>query len=113
MSGLGGTVFRRPVADVEAELAAAAEAERKAKHEARKELRRSRKESDKAAVKAKVDELKAKLHREQKAPRRPPPRADSAPLGRRGQLRLLTPVGAFSGSAAVGRVSSPDITQSA
>ncbi len=62
MSGLGGTVFRRPVADVEAEIAAAAEAERKAQHEARKELRRSHQASDKAAVKAKVDELKAKLH---------------------------------------------------
>ena len=65
MSGLGGTVFRRPVADVEAEVAAAAEAERKAKREARKELLRARHEHDKAAAKAKVDELKAKLHREQ------------------------------------------------
>jgi uncharacterized membrane protein len=68
MSGLGGTVFRRPVADVEAEIAAAAEAERKAKHEARKELRRSRQETDKAAVKAKVEEFKIKLHRGQMAP---------------------------------------------
>jgi nucleotide-binding universal stress UspA family protein/uncharacterized membrane protein len=68
MTGLGGSVFRRPAADVEAEIAAAAEAERKAKHEARKELARSRQEHDKAAVKAKVDELKAKFHREPKNP---------------------------------------------
>lgn len=68
MSELGGTVLRRPVADVEAELAAAEEAERKAKWEARKELARSHREHDKAAVDAKLDELKAKLSRGQKSP---------------------------------------------
>jgi hypothetical protein len=83
MTGLGGSVFRRPAADVEAEIAATAEAERKAKHEARKELARSRQEHDKAAVTAKVDELKAKLHREQKTLRPPPPRAASSMHGRR------------------------------
>jgi uncharacterized membrane protein len=65
MSDLGGTVVRRSVADVEAELAAAEDAERKAKWEARKELMRGRREHNKAAVDAKVEELKAKLHRGQ------------------------------------------------
>lgn len=67
MSRLGGSVVRRPVAEVEAEIAAAEEAERKAKHEARKQLIEARREQSKAAVDAKVDELKAKLPRRQKA----------------------------------------------
>jgi uncharacterized membrane protein len=62
MSDIGGTVARRPLAEVEAEIAAAEDAERKAKQEARKELHRSRRERDKAAVNAKVEELKGKLH---------------------------------------------------
>ena len=62
MADLGGTVARRSVADVEAEIAAAEDAERKAKQEARKELHRQRREHDKAAVDAKVAELKTKLH---------------------------------------------------
>lgn len=65
MSGVGGTVLRRPVAEVEAEIAVAEEAERKAKREARKELLRSRHEHDKAAANAKVEALKAKVHRRQ------------------------------------------------
>jgi uncharacterized membrane protein len=72
MSGLGGTVVRRPVADVEAEIAAAEEAERKAKREARKELIRGRHDHDKAAVKAKLDELKGKLHGDQKTQEQAP-----------------------------------------
>jgi uncharacterized membrane protein len=64
MSDLGGTVVRRPVAEVEAEIAAAEEAERQAKHEARKELVRARRERDKGAVRAKVAELNAKVRRE-------------------------------------------------
>lgn len=68
MSGLSGTVYRRPVGEVEAELAAAAEAARKAKHEARKELIRARQEQDKATVTAKVEKLKAKVHRTKKTP---------------------------------------------
>jgi uncharacterized membrane protein len=67
MTDLGGTIARRPVAEVEAEIAAAEDAERKAKHEARKELNRARRERDKTAVNAKLDELKAKLHHEQPA----------------------------------------------
>ena len=62
MSGLGGTVLRRSVDDVEAEIAAAEKAERKAKREARKELLQSRQERDKAGIAAKLGELKAKLH---------------------------------------------------
>ena len=62
MSDLGGTVARRPMAEVEAEIAAAEDAERKAKREARKELHRARRDRDKAAVNAKVEELKGKLH---------------------------------------------------
>jgi uncharacterized membrane protein len=62
MSDLGGTVARRPMAEVEAEIAAAEDAERKAKREARKELNRSRRERDKGAVNTKVEELKGKLH---------------------------------------------------
>ncbi len=60
MTDLDGTVVRRTVADVEAEIAAAESAERKAKREARKELIRERHQHDKAAVQAKVAELKAK-----------------------------------------------------
>jgi uncharacterized membrane protein len=62
MSDLDGTVVRRSVADVEAEIAAAESAQRKAKQEARKELIRERHQHDEAAVQAKLDELKAKLH---------------------------------------------------
>ena len=68
MSELGGTVLRRGVGEVEAEIAAAEEAERKAQVEARKELLASRREHDKAAVNSKVEALKAKLHHGEKAP---------------------------------------------
>jgi uncharacterized membrane protein len=67
MTDLGGTIVRRPVVEVEAEIAAAEDAERKAKREARKELNRARRERDKTAVNAKLDEMKAKLHHEQPA----------------------------------------------
>jgi uncharacterized membrane protein len=62
MSQAGGTVVRRTVDDVEAELAAANEAARKAKWEARKELLRGRQQNSRAAVDAKLEELKTKLH---------------------------------------------------
>jgi hypothetical protein len=68
MSDLGGTVLRRSVADVEAEIAAAEDAERKAKWKPTRSLPRSHREHDKAAVDAKLDQLKAKLSRGQKAP---------------------------------------------
>jgi hypothetical protein len=66
MSDLGGTVLRRSVADVEAELAVAEDAARKAKREARKELIQSRHDQNKAAIHAKVDKLQTKLGRGQK-----------------------------------------------
>lgn len=68
MSGLGGTVQRRSVSDVEAEVAAADKAEHKAKREARKELLRARHKHDNAAIAAKLAELKTKLHRGERAP---------------------------------------------
>ena len=62
MARLGGEVMRRPVVDVEEEIAAAEEAQRKAKREARKELRESRVAKTKQDA-HKVEELKSKLHR--------------------------------------------------
>ena len=67
MTGLGGTVLRRPVDEVEAEMAAAEEAQREAKREANKELMRGRRESTKEQVQAKVQDLKSKLHGEKTA----------------------------------------------
>jgi uncharacterized membrane protein len=61
MARLGGEVMRRPVVDVEQEIAAAQEAQRKAKREARKELHKARHEKHKEAAHAKVEELKSKL----------------------------------------------------
>jgi uncharacterized membrane protein len=60
MSELGGTVLRRPVYDVEAEIAAAEQAEGAARREARKESLRARREHDQEAVHAKVENLKPK-----------------------------------------------------
>ena len=68
MADLGGTVLRRSVADVEAEVAAAEDAARKAKREARKELIQARHEQNKAAINAKADALKTKVHHGQKTP---------------------------------------------
>jgi uncharacterized membrane protein len=67
MAALGGTVLRRSVYDVEAEIAASEEAQRKAKWEAREQLLRGRREHDKEAAHTKVEKLKGKLHRGQKA----------------------------------------------
>jgi uncharacterized membrane protein len=78
MTDLGGTVARRSVAVVEAEIAAAEDAERKAKREARKELNRARRERNKEAVDAKLDELKSKLHHGQPTESA---EADAAPAG--------------------------------
>jgi uncharacterized membrane protein len=63
MARLGGQVLRRPVVDVEEEIAAAQEAQRKAKREARKELRTARTEKHQEGAHAKVEELKSKLQR--------------------------------------------------
>ena len=59
MARLDGHVMRRPVVDVEQEIAAAQEAQRKADREATK----ARLEKGKDDAHAKVEELKAKLHR--------------------------------------------------
>ncbi len=63
MAEHGGTVLRRQLADVMAEIAAAEDAQRQAKREARKRLMEERKAENKANVQAKVDGLKAKLHK--------------------------------------------------
>jgi uncharacterized membrane protein len=63
MAKLGGDILRRPVADVEDEIAAAEEAQAKAKREARKELHEARAQKRKEDAHAKVEEMKAKLHR--------------------------------------------------
>jgi hypothetical protein len=62
MARLGGEVMRRPVVDVEEEIAAAEEAQRKAKRETRKELREARVAKTKEDAHAKVEELKSKPH---------------------------------------------------
>jgi uncharacterized membrane protein len=67
MAGLSGTVVRRSVADVEAEIAAAEDAQREAKRKARAELRKARREKRQEDVHAKVEELKAKIHPDHKA----------------------------------------------
>ena len=63
MARLGGQVMRRPVLDVEQEIAAAQDAQRKAEREARNELHRARVEKTKVDAHAKVEELKSKLTR--------------------------------------------------
>ena len=63
MARLGGTVLRRPSADVEAEVAAAEKAQREAKRKARKELLHARHEKHMEHIREKIAELKAKLHR--------------------------------------------------
>ena len=61
MERLGGVVLRRPVVEVEAELAAAEEAARAAEKEARRKLREERKAELKGKVREKVAQLKANL----------------------------------------------------
>jgi uncharacterized membrane protein len=63
MARLGGQILRRPVAEVEQEIAAAQDAQRTAEREARSELRKARLEKSKDDAHAKVEELKSKLHR--------------------------------------------------
>jgi uncharacterized membrane protein len=62
MERLGGEVIRRPVADVEAEIAAAEDAAMAADEEARRKLREEREAEQKEKVHHKIDELKAKLN---------------------------------------------------
>jgi uncharacterized membrane protein len=63
MARLRGQIMRRPVIEVEQEIAAAQDAQRKAEREARSELRKARLEKNKDDAHAKVEELKSKLHR--------------------------------------------------
>ena len=63
MTHLGGEVMRRPVFEVEQEIAAAQDAQRRAEREADKELYKARVEQTKAGAHAKVEELKSKLQR--------------------------------------------------
>jgi len=58
---LGGTVVRRPVEDVEAEIAAAEDAQRAAKQAARKHLLQQRRAQAKEKIQEKLAELKSKL----------------------------------------------------
>ncbi len=67
MGRLTGTVVRRSVVDVEAEIAAAEDAQREAKRKARAELRKARHDKRHDEAHAKVQELKAKLHPDRKA----------------------------------------------
>jgi uncharacterized membrane protein len=64
MTSLGGTVARRSLDVVLAEIAAAEDAQRAAEKEARKKLREEREAKAKADVNAKIDELKSKVHRQ-------------------------------------------------
>jgi uncharacterized membrane protein len=67
MARLDGTVLRRPVGDVEAEIAAAEKAQREAKREARKELIKSRHEKNQEKIHSTIADLKSKLGRHDKA----------------------------------------------
>jgi uncharacterized membrane protein len=62
MERLGGTIVRRPLEDVEAEIAALEDAQRAAKKAARKRLHEQRRAETKEKIQAKIAELKAKLH---------------------------------------------------
>ena len=62
MERLGGEVVRRPVYEVEAEIAAAEEAAMAADEEARRKLREEKAAERKEKVQQKIDELKAKLN---------------------------------------------------
>jgi uncharacterized membrane protein len=64
MAPLTGTVVRRPVYEVEAEIADAQEAQREAKKAARAKLIKTHAETTRAEAHAKVEELKGKLHRQ-------------------------------------------------
>ena len=64
MAPLTGTVVRRPVYEVEGEIADAQEAQREAKNAARAKLIKAREAKSRAEAHATVEELKSKLHRQ-------------------------------------------------
>jgi uncharacterized membrane protein len=59
MESLGGEVVRRPVVDVEAEIAATEEAARSAEAEARRKIREQKTTERREKVQEKIDQLKA------------------------------------------------------
>ena len=67
MESRSGSVIRRAVYDVEAEIAAAEHAQHEARKRARKELREERERKQKKQVSAKVADLKAKVPRHREA----------------------------------------------
>ena len=64
MSTLGGAVVRRSLDEVLSEIAAAEDAQRAADREARRKLHDERQAKAKEDVHAKIEELKAKVHRQ-------------------------------------------------
>jgi uncharacterized membrane protein len=68
MAHLSGSVLRRPVVDVEAEIAAAEEAQKVAKRKAREVLREQRRDKARSEVHEAIERLKAKLHHGSRAP---------------------------------------------
>jgi uncharacterized membrane protein len=62
MKTLDGTIVRRSLDEVLAEIAAAEDAQRAAEREARKQLHEKREAKAKEDVHAKIEELKAKVH---------------------------------------------------
>ena len=71
MRRLGGTLVRRSLDEVEAEIAVAEDAQREARRIARKHLFENRRDQHREQIRAKLDDLQAKL-------RRPgPPTADA------------------------------------
>ena len=61
MASLSGTVVRRPVYEIESEIASAQEAQREAKKQARVKLLEAHRDKDRTEAHAKVEELKSKL----------------------------------------------------
>jgi uncharacterized membrane protein len=61
MAEIGADVLRRPVVDVEAEIAAAEAAQKAARKQARKVLREHRRATHRDEIRAKIASLKAKL----------------------------------------------------
>jgi uncharacterized membrane protein len=68
MAQLSGTVVRRPVYEIEDEIANAKEAQREAKKAARAKLHEERREEGRAKAQARIEDLKSKL---QQGPRKP------------------------------------------
>lgn len=62
LDALGGTVVRRSLDEVEAEIAAAEDAQKAARRAAREHLIKQRRAQAKEKIDAKIEELKAKMH---------------------------------------------------